>query len=68
MMDLLSGLFAAKPANSETIAFARKQNFETPSLRCLEQYCCLEFMRTFCTGDIKQVGWNTISIRIWVFA
>ena len=30
--------------------FARKQNFETPSLRCLEQYCCLQFMRIFVLG------------------
>ena len=31
-----------------------------------DKYFCFQFVGTSCTEDLKQVGWNTISIRILV--
>ena len=31
-----------------------------------DKYFCLQFVGTSCIEDLKQVGWNTLSIRILV--
>ena len=45
--------------------FARKQNLDTPSLQCLERYCCLQLSRT---RDLKKVNTMHITKNLSILA